>query len=40
MNEKDSTEPTIEEVIHEKDGQKQKDKYNQYVEKRTCKRIC
>ncbi len=40
MDEKNSTEPTIEEVIHEKDGQKQKDKYNQYVENMTPKNNC
>ena len=40
MNEKDSTNPTIEEVIKEKDEQKQKDKYNQYVENMTPKNNC
>lgn len=40
MNEKDSTNPTIEEVIQEKNEQKQKDKYNQYVENMTPKNNC
>lgn len=40
MNEKDSTNPTIEEVIQEKNEQKQKDKYNQYVENMTPKSNC
>lgn len=37
MNEKDSTKPSIEEVIQEKDGEQQKEKYNQYVENMTPK---
>lgn len=37
MNEKDSTNPSIEEVIQEKDEKQQKDKYNQYVDNMTPK---
>lgn len=37
MNEKDSTNPSIEEVIREKDEQQKKDKYNDYVTNMTPK---
>ena len=37
MNEKNSTNPTMEEVIRETDQQKKKDKYNQYVQNMTPK---
>lgn len=37
MNEKDSTKPSIEEVLSEKDEKQKKDKYNQYVENMTPK---
>lgn len=37
MNEKNSTEPSIEEVIQEKDTNKQKEKYNAYVKNMTPK---
>jgi len=40
MDEKDNTNPPIKEVIEEKDAQKQKDKYNQYVENMTPKNNC
>ncbi len=37
MNEKDSTKPSIEEVLQEKDTEKQKEKYNAYVKNMTPK---
>jgi stage V sporulation protein AC len=37
MNEKNSTNPTIEEVIREKDEKKKKEKYNQYAANMTPK---
>lgn len=37
MNEKDSTQPSIEEVLNEKDEKQKKEKYNQYVENMTPK---
>lgn len=40
MDEKNSTTPSIEEVIQEKNPQQQKEKYNQYVEHVTPKNNC
>lgn len=40
MEEKISTNPSIEEVIQEKDKERQKAKYNQYVENMTPKNNC
>lgn len=40
MNEKDSTNPSIKEVINEKNEEQQKAKYNQYVENMTPKNSC
>ena len=40
MNEKDSTNPSIEEVIGEQDEQLKKEKYNDYVENMTPKNSC
>lgn len=40
MSDKNSENPTIEEVIQEKNEQKQKDKYNKYVENMTPKNNC
>ena len=40
MNEKDSTDPSIEEVIGEQDEQLKKEKYNDYVKNMTPKNSC
>ena len=40
MNDKNRMNPSIEEVIKEKDNEKQKEKYNQYVENMTPKNNC
>ncbi|MCD7825680.1 MAG: stage V sporulation protein AC [Clostridiaceae bacterium] len=40
MNEKNSTDPSIEEVLKEKDEQSRNDKYNDYVENMTPKSNC
>lgn len=40
MEEKNSENPTMEEVLQEKNEQKQKDKYNKYVENMTPKNNC
>ena len=40
MNKKDNTNPSIEEVMKEKDEEQQKAKYNQYVENMTPKNNC
>lgn len=40
MNEKDSTNPSIEEVLRQSDDKKKKDTYNKYVENMTPKSNC